>query len=164
MPFWMGSLELRKDKKLFGTVLSVESSKEYPHFISCPQGGYSGILVTGTCEDLFWVWNSWLRTFFGFEIFRWTFFALKILARTFLGVDENRKALFCDMKRDKMFPFLVFLNKHILRSTLKNDCSLPKVLWQIHEEWIKSDTWNISHSLGVLYFYCFWCLKNLDSF
>ena len=61
-------------------------------------------------------------------------------------------------------PFLVFLNKHILRSTLKNDCSLPKVLWQMHEEWIKSDAWNISHSLGVLYFYCFWCLKNLDFF
>ena len=79
------------------------------------------------------------RPFLGLKFSRWTFFALKILARTFFGVDENRKALFCDMKRDKMFPYLVFpgaydpkllvfLNKHILRWTLKNDCSLPKVL------------------------------------
>ena len=75
------------------------------------QGGYSGILVTGTCEDLFWVWNSRLGTFLGFEIFCWTFFALKILARTFFGVDENCALPFLILRKTISLTSLNHANK-----------------------------------------------------
>ena len=32
-----------------------------------PRGGYSGFQMTGMTEGFFWVWNFWLRDFFGYE-------------------------------------------------------------------------------------------------